>query len=171
MKTTAFLSQRALITGIVVNIFISLLFISDKAFSQNNVSNSTTTINDTCNLVSFIGKRVEQKNYLNCTIRSAIKGYFLVLEKSDDGVNFLPLEIKKGQVSPGNQLLQFSFIDNSATSLTTYKICAYKVSITKKGGQKFSEVSENLLNGFKNSTININVLENESLQEYTASWK
>ena len=171
MKTTAFLSQRALIISIVLTIFSSLLFLSNNAVCQNNVSNSSTTINESCNLVSFTGKRVEQYNYLNCTIRSAIKGYFLVLEKSNDGINFLPLEIKKGQISPGNQLLQFSFIDDSSMASTTYKICAYKVLITKKGEQKYSEVSENLFNGFKNSTININVLENESLQELTASWK
>lgn len=155
----------------VVSIFISLFFPFNKSFSQNDVYNSTAKKNDTLNLVSFTGRRVEQINYLNCTIKSEIKDYFLVLEKSNDGVNFLPLEIKKGQISPANQLLQFSFIDNSKSDVTAYRICAYKMSITKNGERKYLLVSENLLNKFENSTVNIDVLKNEAQQKVAASWK
>lgn len=171
MKTTTIFTKQILITGIVINIFISLLLQSNDVFSQNNFSGSTVKKNDACNLVSFTGKRVEQVNYINCTVRSAINGYFLVLEKSNDGKIFLPLEIKKGQISPGNQVLQFSFIDDSSTSTTTYKICAYKLSITKEGEQKYLNVSENILNDLENSILLVNVLENETQQEFTASWK
>lgn len=171
MNTKTIFTEKNLITGIVINIFISLFLLSNDAFGQNNFSDSPVKKNDVCNLVSFTGKRVEQVNYINCTVRSAIKGYFLVLEKSIDGETFFPLEIKKGQISPGNQVLQFSFIDDSSTSTTTYKICAYKLSITKEGEQEYFNVSENILNDLENSTLRVNVLENETQQQFTASWK
>ncbi|OFY84958.1 MAG: hypothetical protein A3F72_18420 [Bacteroidetes bacterium RIFCSPLOWO2_12_FULL_35_15] len=171
MRTKTFLTRQTLIIGSVIHIFIYLLLLSNDANSQNNFSGSAIKINDSCNLVSFTGKRVEQVNYINCTVRSAIKGYFLVLEKSNDGETFSPLEIKKGQVSPGNQVLLFSFMDGSSTATTIYKICAYKLSITKEGEQKYLNISENILKDFENSTLRINVLENETQQEFTASWK
>lgn len=171
MKTKTIFTKQILIIGSVINIFISLLLQSNDAFSQNNFSGSKVQKNDACNLVSFTGKRVEQVNYINCTVKSAIKGYFLVLEKSIDGEIFFPLEIKKGQISPGNQVLQFSFIDDSSTSTTTYKICAYKLSITREGDEEYLNVSENILNDLENSTLRVNVLEYETQQEFTASWK
>ncbi len=170
MKANVLFSHRTLITVIVINIFIAML-LSNNILGQNNVSNTVLKKNDTCNLVSFSGKRVEQINYLNCVIRSSIKGYYLVLERSVDGINYLPFEIKKGQISPGNQLLQFSFIDDSSAITTTYKICAYIMSVTKNGEQKYLNVSQNLFGDSENTIVKINVSKNEDIQELTSSWR
>ena len=166
MKT--FSKQRILIVGII-NIFIFLNLLSAKTFSQNLVAGCALKTNDTCVLVTFTGKRIEQTNYINCTIKSAVKGYFLVLEKSIDGEIFTTLEIKKGQVSPGNQSLLYSFIDDSVAVSTTYKIVAYKIAILNKDDQKYLTVSENLFSEFKNSILYINIIENETLNEISSS--
>lgn len=172
MKSQPFFNKRTLIIGIVMNLFVFLFLGSNKVVSQNNFINYTYERKGTCVLVSFTGKRVEQINYLNCTIRSAIKGYYLVLEKSIDGETFLPLAIKKGQISPKNQVLQFSFSDDSSTSAKAiYKICAYKFSITNKEEQKYFCVSGNLLNEFDNSVVSINAIVNETQQEMTTCCK
>lgn len=170
MKTQTIFNQRTLIIGIVMSLFISSLLISTNAKSQNNVTNYTHEIKDSCVLVSFTGKRVGQINYLNCTIRSAINDYYLVLEKSTDGKLFLPLKIKKGCVSPKNQILQFSFTDGSSSSANAvYKICAYKFSIIKNGKNQYLKISENLFDEFNNSLLSIKSLDDKEQHQITAS--
>lgn len=169
MRIQSFLSKRKLIISIVMNLFITLLLMPNIALSQNENKGISKKINDTCVLESFSGKRVQGMNYLNCTIRSKICGYYLVLEKSTDGKTFLPFSMKKGGVSPNNLVLQFSFTDSTSSAVNAvYKICAYKFSIIQNGGNKYLWISENLLSEFDNSIVNINSLEDKP---QLASWK
>jgi hypothetical protein len=170
MKTQTIFNQRTLIIGIVMSLFISSLLISTNAKSRNNNKIFTKRLNDTCVLESFNGKRVEQINYLNCTIRSNSNDYYLVLEKSTEGKLFLPLKIKKGCVSPKNQILQFSFTDGSSSSANAvYKICAYKFSIIKNGKNQYLKISENLFDEFNNSLLSIKSLDDKEQHQITAS--
>lgn len=158
MKPNLLLYEQKWSKGIIINLLIILFLISNNLFCQNN--NLPLKTNDTCVLESFVGKRVGQINYLNCTVRSKIGGYYLVLEKSVEGKTFLPFLMKKGQISPKNLVLQFSFIDSTSNSANAvYKICAYKFSISQNGENKYLWVSENLFDEFNNSIVNINSIE------------
>jgi len=63
------------------------------------------------NMVSFTAQYIEGKAYLNWNVTDTCGKCVYYVERSEDGINFETIAIKKGLPSPGDKKLSYSFID------------------------------------------------------------
>jgi hypothetical protein len=106
-------------------------------------------------LVSFTGRQLEDKKYLNWTVISSRGNYYFVIERSVNGDDFSIIEIKKGFASPGKQKLSYSctdpeylFADN-----ITYRICLYEIQAINGDNDKAILSTENIFEQNENASI------------------
>ncbi len=112
---------------------------------------------DSCKLIAFTIKQVDQKNYLNWFVLSDMKDYYFILERSTDGENFKPVYMTSGAISPANQKLQFSFIDKfQDCSKTVYRICAYRLHFSDNDTQILDRNETNMFGQSSKAVLTLN---------------
>ncbi len=137
------------------------LTVSTVIFGQNLKSitsqknEAAHEISSPCELMSFTVKTVEGKNYINWLAKSSSNDYYFLLEKSFDGEEYLRIYIAKNSISPADQKLQYSFVDEEITNSkkTYYRITLHKIEAIDTKSKLIVLSSENVFEMNNNASV------------------
>ncbi|HEX8516379.1 MAG TPA: hypothetical protein VF868_09290 [Bacteroidia bacterium] len=109
-------------------------------------------------LISFKGRSLQGKTYINWTVTCPNANYFFILERSVNGQDFTPVDLKKGAVSPAGKTLVYSYIDNEAANAETsvYRLCLHEIQAFDADHNKAILSKTNLFSNLSKALITIN---------------
>lgn len=132
METKNHNSIRSLLYATCAVIFFTLL-INLNTFAQRVDNNAITNevSQPVYKIEKFSSKQVAKKIYLNWTAVSTEDNCFFVIERSNNGIDYKSIGMKKGAKSPNNIPLLFSFTDEEPLAVNSY----YRVYLLTSNGQ------------------------------------
>lgn len=130
------------------------LFNSD-GFQQNNAS----TIS---NLVNFSADFADGKVYLNWSMSADCGNCTYYIERSEDGIIFEVIGIKKGLPSPADQALSYSFTDKNPLIVYSFYRIRKVDSSTNSSTVSWVEI---IYNSNTLETLNVNTSETSSIKQ------